>query len=77
MYDFPTITLRARGVPANDVLSHTEIRKAAAARAFWSDHPLNVAFRTKSGKQTFSLKEFSEFVVAMPGDEFAACMFSA
>jgi hypothetical protein len=45
-------------------------RIRAACRSFWSDHPLNVAYRRERG-ETFSLKEFIGFVVKLPGDRFA------
>ncbi len=44
-------------------------RIKAACRSFWSDHPLNVAFRTERG-EPFSLKEFIAFVLALPAERF-------
>ena len=44
-------------------------RIKAACRSFWSDHPLNIAYRHERG-ETFSLKEFIAFVLAMPAERF-------
>jgi hypothetical protein len=77
MYDFPTRPVVDRAAPAPEILGETEIRKAAACRAFWSDHPLNVAYREKVGSSVFTLSAFVEFVTEMSADDFAACMFSA
>ncbi len=52
--------------------SEIEERRAAARRAFWSDDPLNVAFRQLAGN-TFSLRAFIAFVVDLPRDQFEAC----
>ena len=49
---------------------HAETRRAAACRAFWSDHPLNLAFRAERQQTIFSLKEFVAFVIAMPSAQF-------
>ena len=46
------------------------LRRAAACQAFWSDRPLNLAFRQARGTQTFSLKDFTAFVIALPADDF-------
>jgi hypothetical protein len=63
--------------PAAAILGETEIRTAAACRAFWSNHPLNLAYRQANGTETFPLSAFVAFVREMPADDFAACMFSA
>ena len=52
--------------------AETETRRAAARKAFWSDHPLNLTYRQVVGP-TFSLKSFIAFVVAMPREQFDAC----
>ena len=54
---------------------HTEttLRRDAARKAFWSDHPLNLTYRQEIGSSTFSLKSFIAFVVAMPREQFDAC----
>jgi len=62
-------TLAQRNSP---IARHSEARRGAACRAFWSSHPLNLAFRRKHGTDTFSLKEFVAFVIAMPADQFLA-----
>jgi hypothetical protein len=51
--------------------SDIDQRRAAAVRAFWSDDPLNVAFRQRAGN-TFSLRAFIAFVVEMPREQFDA-----
>jgi hypothetical protein len=57
--------------PNDRILSEREgLRRAAACRAFWSDHPLNLAFRNQQQAETFSLREFTAFVVAMPSEQF-------
>ena len=53
---------------------HVRRLARAACRAFWSDHPLNLAFRHQHGSDNFTLKAFVQFVVAMPPGQFAACM---
>lgn len=50
---------------AGPILQHAAIRRAAACRSFWSDDALNRAFRARHG-ETFSLKDFTAFVIAMP-----------
>lgn len=45
-------------------------RRAAACRAFWSDAPLNIAYREATGANTFSLKDFTAFVIGLPADRF-------
>jgi hypothetical protein len=45
-------------------------RRAAACRAFWSNDPLNLYFQRETGKSSFSLKEFIQFVLLLPHDEF-------
>lgn len=47
-------------------------RRAAAVRAFWSDHPLNLTYRRTRG-ETFSLREFIAFVLDLPQEQFEAC----
>jgi hypothetical protein len=47
-----------------------QVRRAAACRAFWSDHALNITYRKAIGDRPFTLKEFVTFVVAMPPDQF-------
>lgn len=46
-------------------------RRKAACRSFWSDHPLNMAFRAERGER-FTLREFVSFVVGMPAERFEA-----
>jgi hypothetical protein len=46
-------------------------RKALACRTFWSDHPLNLAYREVCGDRSFSLKEFVAYVMAMPADQLS------
>lgn len=46
------------------------MRRAEACRAFWSDAPLNLAFRDQRQTHTFSLSDFTAFVIALPSDEF-------
>lgn len=58
-------------------LSESEARRAAACRAFWSDHPLNLLYRQRHGERTFSLREFKTFVLSLSADEFQACLLSA
>lgn len=53
-----------------------DIRKDAAVRALWSDHPLNRACRAAIG-ETFALRDLIAFVQRMPSEEFRACMFGA
>ena len=77
MQDQPQTPEQPQPVSAGAILGHVEIRKAAACRAFWSDHPLNLAYREKTGSAIFSLAQFVEFVCDMSADEFGACMFSA
>jgi hypothetical protein len=48
----------------------TEARRAAACRAFWSDHTLNREFRIICGDRPFTLKEFVAFVIGLPADQF-------
>jgi hypothetical protein len=48
----------------------TEARRAAACRAFWSDHTLNREFRIICGDRPFTLKEFAAFVIGLPADQF-------
>jgi hypothetical protein len=48
---------------------HEAERRRAACRSFWSDHPLNMAFRVERGER-FTLREFVSFVVALPADRF-------
>ena len=58
--------------PGDHILSEAEgVRRAAARRAFWSDHPLNLAFRAERQADGFSLKDFVAFVVATPADQFS------
>jgi hypothetical protein len=58
--------------PGDRVYSEQEgIRRAAAARSFWSDHPLNIAFRRYHG-ESFSLKDFAAFVLELSADQFQA-----
>lgn len=47
-----------------------EHRRAAARRWFWSDHPLNLAFREERKINSFSLKEFISFVKNLPAGRF-------
>jgi hypothetical protein len=47
-------------------------RRAAACHAFWSDAPLNLAYREATGASTFNLKDFTAFVIALPADQFLA-----
>lgn len=47
-----------------------EARRAAACRAFWSDYPLNGAYRQVVDDWPFTLREFVAFVVATPTDQF-------
>ncbi len=54
------------------VESTEEARRAAACKAFWSDRPLNIAFRHEIGDRPFSLKEFVAFVMDMPAEQFSA-----
>jgi hypothetical protein len=51
-----------------------EARRAAACRAFWSDAPLNVAYREVVDHRPFTLREFIAFVLAMPAKQFAEIM---
>jgi hypothetical protein len=48
----------------------TEVRKAAACRSFWSDDPLNLAYRDHTGRHSFTLRAFVAFVVGLPQDRF-------
>lgn len=50
--------------------SDHEARRIAACRAFWSDHRINIEFRTARGDRPFTLKEFVAFVVSMPIHQF-------
>jgi hypothetical protein len=54
------------------VTNDDEARRDAACRAFWSDEPLNLAYRQEIADQPFSLKEFVSFVLAMPSDKFSS-----
>ena len=57
--------------PGDRVYSEQEgIRRAAAARSFWSDHPLNLAFREERQVEAFSLKDFVAFVLELSADRF-------
>jgi hypothetical protein len=56
------------------VLRHVEIRRAAACRSFWSDDALNRTYRQING-ETFSLRDFTAFVIAMPPEQFLALAF--
>jgi hypothetical protein len=51
-----------------------ERRRAAACRSFWSDHPLNLAYRRHIGRETFALKPVVAFVLSLPQGEFDACL---
>jgi hypothetical protein len=51
----------------------TEIRKAAACRSFWSDDPLNLAYRNHTGRHSFTLRAFVNFVVGLPDEQFESC----
>lgn len=50
--------------------------RAAACRSFWSDDPLNRAYREIKG-ETFSLKDFTAFIEAMPPEQFLALAFQS
>lgn len=57
--------------PNDTILSEQAgFRRAMACSAFWSDHPLNTAFRAARDTETFSLKDFTAFVIALPADQF-------
>lgn len=59
--------------PNDTILSEEAgLRRAAACQAFWSDRPLNRAFREQCQADAFSLREFTAFVIAMPSDQFLA-----
>lgn len=59
--------------PGDRVYSAQEgIRRAAAARSFWSNHPLNLAFRAARQVETFNLRDFTTFVLDLPADQFLA-----
>ncbi|MCC8963745.1 hypothetical protein H8A95_15855 [Bradyrhizobium sp. Pear76] len=59
--------------PGDRVYSEQEgARRAAAARSFWSDHPLNLAFRAARQVESFNLKDFTAFVLELPADQFQA-----
>jgi hypothetical protein len=77
MHVSPSDIATAAPADGGAILQHAEIRRAAACRFFWSNHPLNLAYRAQHGEGTFSLKAFVQFVVDMSSDDFAACMFSA
>lgn len=59
-------------IKPNDAILSEEagLRRAMACTAFWSDHPLNVTFRSARQTETFSLRDFTAFVVALPADQF-------
>jgi hypothetical protein len=50
--------------------SAEQMRRAAACQAFWSDRPLNRAFREQYRTSTFTLRDFTAFVIAMPAEQF-------
>lgn len=56
--------------PAQNMTADVERRKAAACRAFWSDQPLNVAYRRYRARESFALKDFVAWTVALPVDDF-------
>lgn len=56
--------------PTEQPSSTEQLRRAAACQAFWSDRPLNLAFRDRHQASTFSLKDFTAFVIAMPAEQF-------
>lgn len=57
--------------PNDAILSEQAgLRRAAACQAFWSDRPLNLAFREQRQTDAFSLKDFVAFVVDLPSDQF-------
>jgi hypothetical protein len=57
--------------PGDRVYSEQEgIRRAAARRSFWSNHPLNLAFRAERQDDGFSLRAFVAFVLDLPADRF-------
>jgi len=57
--------------PGDTILSEQSgMRRAEACRAFWSDQPLNLAYREATGASNFSLKDFVAFVVDLPADDF-------
>lgn len=45
-------------------------RRAAACRSFWSDDPLNVAYRQETGAQSFTLRDFIAYVIELPSRQF-------
>lgn len=53
--------------------SETRLRRDAAVKSFWSDDPLNLTYRRETGQNSFSLKSFIAFVVAMPREQFESC----
>jgi hypothetical protein len=57
--------------------TEADARRDAAARALWSNHPLIAAYRKATGKWDVSLKALIRFTVALPQDQFNACMFGA
>lgn len=57
--------------PNDTILSEQAgLRRAAACNAFWSDRPLNLAYRAATGASTFSLKDFTAFVIGLPSADF-------
>lgn len=52
-------------------------RREAAARAFWSDHPLIWLYRETTGETDVSLKKLIAFTEQLPQPIFNACMFMA
>jgi hypothetical protein len=62
---------RSSIAPQDRILSEEEgIRRSAACHSFWSDHPLNLAFRAERQADGFTLKDFAGFVIAMPAARF-------
>lgn len=59
------------------ILSEADIRKEAARRAFYSNHPLIRAYRFQTQQDDIHLRSFIAFVVAMPKPVFNACMLAA
>lgn len=55
-----------------DATSAIQHRRAIACQAFWSDRPLNRAFREQRQTDTFNLRDFTDFVAGLPSDQFLA-----
>lgn len=56
--------------PAQNMTADMERRKAAACRAFWSNQPLNVAYRQHRDRESFALKDFVAWTIALPVADF-------